>query len=560
MASGNQLEVFRHSLQSVVEEMGVTLERTAYSTNIKIRRDYSCAIFDSRVRHIAQYTAAPAQIAAILYSVPNVVEQHEERLEAGDALIVNDPASGGSVHLPDVMMITPIFDGDDIVGYAANDAHHVDIGGSTPGGIPTDSTDLYSEGLILPGVKAATNWEFDEDVMNLILRNVRNREERKGDYQAQLGANRIGSERFVDIITEYDEEFEPLVDELLAYTERRIRSNIEALPDGVYEADTYLDGDGISDDPIRLAVAVTVDGDEVEFDFTGSGDQNAGPVNSNPSTTFAACIMAILSIIGKDLPVNEGLYEPFELVTPDGSMLNPEPNAPIAGTGEIDIRICDLIVKCLSNAVPEKAIAATKGTICNVSYGGSDPRDDSEYVHYETYGGGYGARPTKDGMDAVQPYLQNTANSPIEELEKEIPLVVRKYELREDSEGAGKFRGGLGLRRDLEFYDHAASFTVLADRSKFAPWGLFGGEEGAMARYLVNPDTDSESVLNSKSSVVLEPGDVASIQTPGGGGYGDPADRDVERVLRDVREEKISPERARETYGVDVSEQTLEDE
>ncbi|MDZ7701502.1 MAG: hydantoinase B/oxoprolinase family protein [Halobacteriales archaeon] len=232
--------------------------------------------------------------------------------------------------------------------------------------------------------------------------------------------------------------------------------------------------------------------------------------------------------------------------------MNPDANAPIAGTGEVTQRVPDLVIRSLAEAIPDRVIAATKGTVVNVAYGGIDPRDDEEYVYYETFAGGYGARPTKDGMDAVQPHLQNTANSPIEEVEAEIPMYVRRYALREDSEGAGEFRGGLGVRRDMEFYDHEASFTVLSDRSKFAPWGLFGGGDAETARYVVNPDTAEEQVVGSKSTTRLDPGDVGSIQTPGGGGYGDPLDRDPEAVLQDVVNEKVSVERAREAYGVVV--------
>lgn len=554
MVTGDELEIFRHRLAGIVEEMGGTLERTAYSTNIKIRRDYSCALFDAEGQHIAQFTAAPSQVAALKYAVPALLEERRNQLQPGDGFLLNDPAQGGAVHLPDVMLISPVFDDDErLIGVVGNDAHHVDIGGETPGGIPVDSTSLYGEGLILPGVRAVREWEYDEEMLRLLTRNVRGSEQRVGDYQAQLGSNQIGARRYATLVENYGHDaIGTYIDDLLDYTERRVRAAIDALPDGRYEAEDYLDGDGISDDPLRIKLTLVIDGDELTFDFTGTADQNRGPINSNPSTVFAAVMMAIRSIFEEDLPQNQGFYRPFELVTPEGSMMNPDFNAPVAGTGEVTQRVPDLVIKSLAEAIPERVIAATKGTVVNVAYGGTDPRDDDEYVYYETFAGGYGARPTKDGMDAVQPHLQNTANSPIEELEGEIPLYVRRYELRQDSDGAGRFRGGLGVRRDMEFYDHEASFTVLSDRSKFPPWGLFGGHDAAPARYVIDPDTADEREVGSKSTTRLRPGQVASIQTPGGGGYGDPLERDPELVLEDVVGGKISEEKARETYGVVV--------
>ncbi|MFC3959770.1 hydantoinase B/oxoprolinase family protein [Halovivax cerinus] len=553
MVSGDKLEIFRHQLQGIVEEMGVTLERTAYSTNIKIRQDYSCALFDAECRHIGQFTAAPSQVAALRYATPAIVEDRGSDIAPGDGFLLNDPSQGGAVHLPDIMLISPVFSGDELIGFVGNDAHHVDIGGEVPGGIPADSTSLYGEGVIIPGIRAVSDWEYDDEILRFLTRNVRGSEMRVGDYQAQLGANRIGARRYEELRETYDDRsISEHVDALLDYTERRVRTEIERLPDGRYTAVDRLDGDGIADEPIPVRLATVVEGDEISFDFTGTGDQNEGPLNSNPSTIFAAVMMAIRSLFVEDLPQNEGFYRPFDLVTPEGTMVNPDENAPIAATGEIAGRVPDLVIKSLAEAIPDRVIAATKGTVVNVAYGGTDPRDDDEYVYYETFAGGYGGRPTKDGMDAVQPHLQNTANSPIEEIEGEIPLYVRKYALRQDSEGAGRFRGGLGVRRDMEFYDHDASVTVLSDRSKFPPWGLFGGRSGATARYVVDPETDNERDVGSKSTTRLNPGQVVSVQTPGGGGYGDPLERDPERVLRDVIDGKISETKAQDVYGVAV--------
>lgn len=552
MVDTGELEIFRHSLKSIVEEMGVTLQRTAYSTNIKIRRDHTCALFDADLRHIAQHDIAPQHIGSLVSVVPRNVPDWEDDLEPGDGILINDPYKG-AVHLPDVMLISPLFHDGEIIGYAANSAHHVDIGGGTPGGIPNDSTELYAEGLIIPGVHAVEDWEYDENVLGFVLRNVREPKMRRGDYQAQMGANRIGERRFAELYESHGREsVESYLDELLDYTERRVRAAIEALPDGEYRARDEMDGDGVVDEPVELVLTLTVDGDELTIDFTGTAAENEGPLNCTPAMAFAGTMAVIMAFIGEDLPKNDGFYRPIETVTPEGTMVNPTYNRPVAGGWEIPMRAGDLVTKAFADAVPEETIAATKGIVCNVAYGGEDPRDDGDYVYYETVAGGYGGRAEKDGMDAVQTHFQNTANSPIEELEDELPVYVRRYELIRDSEGAGRRRGGLGVRRDLEFYDHEASFSLLTDRTRSRPWGLFGGHAARPARFYRNPGTSEEEALASKSTTKLDPNDVVSVQTPGGGGYGDPLERDPQTVLADVRDEKVSAAKAEAEYGVVV--------
>ncbi|MFB6311756.1 MAG: hydantoinase B/oxoprolinase family protein [Salinirussus sp.] len=557
MAHGIDLEVFRHAVESIVEEMGLTLQRTAYSTNIKIRLDHTCALFDTELRHIAQHDVAPQHIGSMVSVVPETVRAREGDFEPGDGLLINDPVEG-AVHLPDVMLISPVFHDGEIVAYAANSAHHVDIGGTTPGGIPNDSTNLFSEGIIMPGIKAVRDWEFDAEMLDLITRNVRGSDQRLGDYRAQLGANKIGEERYAELLAEFGTEaVAGHLDDLLDYTERRVRSAIADLPDGTYEAEDLMDGDGVTDEPVRIALSITVDGDDLTIDFTGTAEQNTGPLNCTPAMAFAGVMAVIMALIGQDLPKNDGFYRPIETITPEGTMVNPVGNAPVAAGWEIAMRAGELVTKAMADAVPEKTIAASKGIVCNLAYGGRDPRDDEEYVYYETVAGGYGARAEKDGMEAVQTHFQNTANSPIEELETEIPLYVRRYELIRDSAGAGRTRGGLGVRRDMEFYDHRASFSVLSDRSNSTPWGLFGGQSGRPAKYIINPDSSNPRVVGSKSTTELQPNDIASVQTPGGGGYGDPLERPPEAVREDVRNEKVSVAAAENEYGVVIDPGTL---
>jgi len=560
MVAPGDLEIFRHSLKSVVEEMGVTLQRTAYSTNIKIRRDHTCAIFDADLRHIAQHDVAPQHVGSMVSVVPRNVRERAADLEPGDGILINDPYEG-AVHLPDVMLISPLSHEGEIVGYAANSAHHVDIGGGTPGGIPNDSTELYGEGMIMLGVKAVRDWEYDEEILKLITRNVRGADMRLGDYRAQLAANHIGNRRYAELIADNGQEtVETYLDELLEYTERRVRAAIEELPDGTYAAEDHMDGDGVVDEPVLLQLTLEVDGDEMTIDFTGTAEENRGPLNCTPAMAFAGAMAVIMSLLGENLPKNDGFYRPFETITPEGTMVNPSRNRPVAAGWEIAMRTGDLVTKAMADALPEETIAATKGIVANLAYGGHDPRSEERYVYYETVAGGYGARAQKDGMEAVQTHFQNTANSPIEELETEIPLYVRRYELIQDSAGAGRQRGGLGVRRDMEFYGEDATFSALSDRAKSEPWGLFGGHSARPAHYVINPDGDDPMPVSSKSTTNLESGDVASVQTPGGGGYGDPTERDPERVLSDVLNEKVSVEAAREEYGVVVEDGTVDED
>ena len=561
MVTAGELEIFRHTLVGIVEEMGVTLQRTAYSTNIKIRRDHTCALFDEDLRHVAQHDIAPQHIGSLVSVVPRNMEPLTDELEPGDGFLVNDPYQG-AVHLPDVMLISPLFADGELIGYAANSAHHVDIGGGTPGGIPTDSTELYAEGIIMDGVRAVEDWEYDEEILGLVRRNVRGSKMRTGDYRAQLGANKVGERRYRELHEEYGPEtLVDHLDELLDYTEQLVRSAIEDLPDGSYEAEDTMDGDGVVDEQVKVAITITVDGDDVTVDFTGTAEENEGPLNCTPAMMFSGVMSVIMALLGEDIPKNDGFYRPFEFVTPEGTMVNPRPQRPVAAGWEIPMRAADLVSKAMADALPEEVIAGTKGIVCNIAYGGDDPRtpeDAEDYVFYETVAGGYGARKEKDGMEAVQTHFQNTANSPIEELETEIPLYVRRYELIEGSAGAGRTRGGLGVRRDMEFYDHESRFSVLSDRATGRPWGLFGGRPGTTAEYVMYPDTDDELHVGSKSTTKLRPDGVASIRTPGGGGYGDPLERPAEKVLEDVVNEKVSVEEARDEYGVVVDGQDRE--
>jgi len=545
------MEVLRNAFFMVAEEMGVILQRSAYSSNIKTRLDFSCAIFDDKLRNIAQALHQPAHLGSLIHSVPKIIKEYGvENLSPGDGILYNDPFKG-SVHLPDVSLVSPVFHGSEIFGYVVNLAHHQDIGGKTPGSVPGDTTEIYQEGLILPGIKLIEKGRIQGDVLKMILANVRGAEKRAGDYRAQIAANKAGVAGVKAIIERYGvETLKTYLDEILDYTERRMRAELEKIPDGTYVAEDYLDSDGVSQNPVKIHVEVRVEGSDVTVDLSGSDKQGDGPMNAPYGATLAAVSYIFKTLIGKDIPINDGMYRPIHIIAPEGLVVNAKPPAAVAGCWEVAIRVADTVLKAMAQALPDKVCAAGKGVICNVSFGGIDPRNGRVYAFLETVAGGYGGRLGMDGMDAVQYHTQNTENAPVEEVEMSLPVVVERYELIPDSEGAGKYRGGLGLRRDYRFYDHSATFSILSERARFPPWGLFGGREARCAKYIINPESRNPVILPSKATIKLKPGDIVSVQTPGGGGYGDPLERDPEKVLIDVRDGKVSLERAKKIYGV----------
>ena len=545
------LEVLRNALLMVTDEMGIGLQRSAYSSNIKTRLDFACAIFDSERRNIVQALHQPSLLGALVTLVPRVVEVFgAENFHSGDGIIVNDPHMGGT-HLPDITLISPVFHGSELFGYVANMAHHQDVGGMTPGSVPGDSTEIHQEGLIIPPTRLLEGGHVRRDILDLILANVRSPRERAGDYRAQAACNNIGIRRLGELIERYGaENLRLYMEEILSYTERRMRTAMKAIPSGIYYAEDYLDSDGVTGRPVKVAVEVTVDGDESIVDLSGSDGQGPGPVNATYGPMLSAVSYVFKCLGDPDIPVNDGMYRPLHVVAPEGSVVNARPPAAVAGCWEVGQRICDVIVKAFVPILPEKVCAAGKGIICNISFGGIDPKSGNVYTFYETIGGGYGARPTKDGIDGIQYHLTNTQNAPVEEIELSHPVLIERYELIPDSEGAGKLRGGLGMRRDYRFFGGPTVFSVQSDRARFSPWGIFGGLNAKPSRYIVNPDSDEPLLLTSKSTVRLKKGDIVSVQTPGGGGYGSPMERDPEMVLRDVIDGKVSLKRAMEIYGV----------
>ena len=546
-----KFEVMRSAFVEATEEMAATLRRSAYSTNVKTRQDFSCAFFDSDLRVVAQAFTQAVHLGSFVALVPRAIEIYGvENLEPGDMLVINDPYSGG-VHLNDVTVIAPFYLDNELIGYFASLAHHVDVGGGAPASLGAFQ-EIYQEGVIIPPVKMVVAGEIDHDIFTLVLAQIRSKRETTGDFRAQVSANLIGNRRLASLFDRYGlDEIMFYMDELLEYTARRTRAGIAGLPKGTYKAEGFLDSDGFTDKVVKLVIEVRIDDDGVFFDTTGSDPQRRAPVNSTYAMTFSGCAYALRALLDKDLPVNDGFYRYMNVTAPPGTVTHAVHPAPVVGGWETEDRLNDLIFKALSDAVPERVPAGTKAMQCQMGFGVIDPVDREYKCSYEALAGGYGGRATLDGPDAVQAHGQNTENAPIEETEAKHPVRINRYELVENSDGPGKHRGGLGLRRDYMFPDVEARFTILADREISGPWGLFGGKAGKKAYYILNPDGEARE-LGSKLTLDLMPGDVVSYQTCGGGGYGPPFERSPELVLRDVREGKVSPERACTEYGVVV--------
>ena len=582
MVDSVTLEVVRNACAAVCEEMNANLIRTGYSPNIKERRDCSCALFDADGDMIAQAENMPVHLGAMPFSVAAAIDRFPpETLEQGDAILLNDPYHGGA-HLPDLTLVTPVFHDGEVVAFAANRAHHADVGGSRAGSVAADSTEIYQEGLRIPPVKLFDGGDPNEAVFDMVLSNVRTPDERRGDLRAQEAANQTGSRRFIELVEKYGRAtVAEALDEINDYSERRMRAEISELPDGTYSFADVLDDDGVGNEDLPVEAAVTIDGDEVVVDFEGTAPQTDGPINAVIAVTSSATFYAVRCVTDPDIPPNHGCYRPIEVRAPEGTIVNPQPPAAVVGGNlETSQRVTDVVLGAFAEAVPERVTGAGQGTMNNVTFGGTDPRDDSPYAFYETQGGGFGGRAGKDGMDGVHVHMSNTMNTPVEVLETAYPLRIDRYELREDSGGAGEFRGGLGLRRDITVRDHEARFSLLADRRRHRPYGVGGGEPGKPGEAVLyggergsddGDDTESDDDggaadddreaehLPGKTIRELPPGSTVSVRTPGAGGYGPVEVRDPEAVRRDVRLGKVSPTAAREEYGVDVEDDGEED-
>jgi N-methylhydantoinase B len=497
------LSVLSSALAGVAEEMGAVLVRGSYSSNIKERRDCSAALFDARGRMVAQAEHIPVHLGAMPESVAAVIERDPK---PGDVFALNDPYRGGT-HLPDVTLVSPLARGGEVLGYAVTRAHHSDVGGMSPGSMPAGSRSVFQEGLVIPPLRIVREGEEQHDVLDLILANVRTPEVRRGDLRAQTAANRLAQARLDELLERRGEEtMLAAFEEVVAYAERRSREAIADLPDGRYEAEGEIEGDGVVDEDIPLRAAVEIEGEEMKIDFEGSAGQVRGNVNCPLAVTRSACFFALRVVLPKDIPANAGAYAPLEIRAPEGSVVNARPPAAVvAGNVETSQRVADTVLLALGRAV--EVPAQGQGTMNNLIIGGEG------WTYYETIGGGQGASADGPGPSGVHVGMSNTLNTPVEALELEYPLRVERYELVYDSGGEGEHRGGDGVVRAVGVLE-PASLSLLTDRRRHRPAGANGAGAGQSGRNLLG---DEE--LPPKTSRELEEGDVVSVRTPGGGGW-----------------------------------------
>lgn len=545
-------EVLRSNFESIAEEMGAALIRTAYSTNIRDRRDCSCAVFDNKGRCLAQATHLPIHLGALVWSVQQSLRVFPvEKLEPGDAIITNDPFMGNS-HMPDITIFAPVFYEEKCIGIVANMAHHVDIGGSNPGSSTANATELFQEGLRIPPSKIRKHGKMDEEILNIMDANSRTPETNRGDTMAQIAANNTAEKRLLELAYAYGpQELLSFGEELMNSTERRMRKNLSDLvPDGTYEFEDYVEGDGIDDHLIKIRVSIQIKGSEAIVDFTGTDKQAKGPISCVYGLTKSCVNFVMKAVIDPYCPTNEGAYRPFHLIAPPGTMVNAlYPAATNSSLNVTSQKIAETLIGALSKAIPERVHAGGPGCIFTVYLGGWDPFRKKSQVYIEAFGGGQGAKFNQDGYSAITVDMTNSKNMPIEAAEIEHPIFIESYSLREESEGPGKYRGGFGLRRVI-IPLCPLTLTVHSDRRKVRPWGLNGGYEGEGATFELIGTDGKMREMPTKITLEVKPKEKIIVSTAGGGGWGDPKERDPKEVEEDLRSGLITISRTEEIYRI----------
>ncbi|PYO55957.1 MAG: 5-oxoprolinase [Candidatus Rokuibacteriota bacterium] len=536
--------------------MGTTVHRTAYSEQAREGQDFSVALFDQKGRMVAQGPYSPGHMGAMSFAVKNALAAHPvETLRPGDAVLLNDPLLG-SGHFPDFFITQPVFLEGRLIGFAVNILHHTDVGGQRPGSQGVVGIfDYFQEGLRIPPTKVWREYRENADVVGIIAANTRTPDKVLGDLRAQLSALRVGEQRLQQLAERYGREtlFEAM-EEILDRTEAQMRAGITGIPPGAYTFEDFLDDSGPNTDPVKVCVRVTVDGDGLEVDYEGSSPQTPSGLNSYINYTRSYSYAAIKCLTDPLGPMNGGALRPIEVKAPEGSFLNPRPPAGGGPRAIICYRVFEAVIGALAAALPGRVVAASSH-FANPTFGGYDPRRKRRFVAYELVLSGNGARAAKDGCEALASAF-NASNIPVEAQEANHPVVVERFELIGDSAGAGKFRGGCSIRRDMKFLAEDGKLTNLSERQRFAPYGLFGGKSGVLARTVINPGP-GERVVHGKASVDFAYGDVISFQQSGAGGYGPPFEREASRVLEDVLEGYVSIEAARREYGVVIDPGTM---
>jgi N-methylhydantoinase B len=548
------LELVKNSLATVADEMALTISRTARSFVVKEALDFSTALFMADGELIAQGTCLPFHLGAMPFAVRSVKRTYREKIRPGDLFITNDPYDG-STHLPDIVLVRPVFVTGRLIGFTAALAHMTDIGGRVPGGNASDSTELYQEGLRIPPARLWREGEPDEFILRLIERNVRVPDKVIGDVRSLVSACLIGERELLKLSRQHGvDELQHLCADLLNYTERFTRAEIAKLPDGRWEFEDFLDGDGIDPQPIRFFVTVTINGEELTVDFTGTSPQVRGAINCVYPFTLSASLACVRSVLDLSIPNNAGYFRPIKVIAPEGTVVNPRSPAAVAARGITGVRIGDTVFGALAQAVPDVIPACgANAPEVGISFGGIENVGKS-HVYLEFLVGSWGGGPDRDGMDACTGTLVNYANTPAELIEADQPIAIERYSFAPDTGGPGRWRGGLGIERHLRFKMDRATLQVRSDRRVHPTYGLHGGQHGAPALVSVLRSDGHEEACPTKFLTVVNTGDILKVRLAGGGGHGDPLTREPARVLADVLEEKITPEHARANYGVVLSE------
>ncbi len=545
-------EVVNNALVGVAEQMAATILRTSYSTVIREMLDYSTAVFDTEGHIIAQSCRIPIHLNSMSRSLRMTLDEAIpiEEWHAGDIIVTNDPYMGGQ-HLPDIQTFLPVFSDGVLVAICGTLGHHLDVGGMRPGSYAGDATEIYQEGLRIPPIKLFRGGELNARLFALIAANIRQPETTIGDLRSQTAALEIGRDGILELITRYGlETFKACMETAIESSEARMRDKLRELPNGTWEGEYFIDDDGVGDDPIRIVTNVTIDDGSIHVDFTGTDAQRRSPINATLSSCESATYFAILSVLDPTIPANYGVYKPITITAPEGSIVNALPPAPVVGRNAITHTVVSALTKALSQVVPDRITAGYYAMSNVYILAGDSGNDGRGWILFDIEVGGGGGRHSKDGLDCYSQGIHNLANTPIEMVETTYPLRFKRYEFLADTGGAGKYRGGLGVRRDIEFLDESGSLNTQFDKFKVAPFGLFEGGDGATGRLILNPDGPDEQNLRSKTvDCKLKRGDVISMFTQGGGGYGPVAERDSDAIERDLREGKITPESARAVYG-----------
>ena len=547
-------EVVRHRLTAIADEMEMTLLRAAYSSIVKEGLDASAAVFDARGNNIAQAAAIPIHLGCMIPAVETIVRMWPvETMVEGDVFILNDPYNGGT-HLPDISIIQPLFHGNRVVALAATMSHHQEMGGMVAGSLPPNATDLFQEGLQLPPMKLIEGGTPVQQVFDILERNVRTPHVVMGDLRAQLAACKLAGDRLQELCEAHSvDELESIMEALLHQSDILTQERIENMPDGVYDFTDYMDDDGVNaGKPVRIHATVSIAGKKMKFDFTGTQEQVDGPFNCVPASSISAVYYVLRAVTGSDIPNNSGCYRSIEIVLPEGSLVNPRRPAPVNSRTATVRRICDTLLGCFQQIIPDEVPAASCGQLLVMNFGGVDETTGMFYVTSELGVGGMGGRLGKDGVDAIETDATNCMNVPAETIELDSPVRVISWNITKDSSGAGAWRGGCGTRKVFELTSGNATANYRGERHFSSPWGVQGGLEANRTSASVLRANDQEEDLPSKTMVFLASGDQLVVELSGGGGYGDPLLRDPFSVLEDVVNERVSLETASSSYGVAI--------